>query len=216
MKITSLENPLVKHFIKLREKRSYREEHNSILVASEKLINELSQTVKPKKILTEASEAVFRKITGQKSPSNIVAEFPLPTPSSLRSLNHVLVLDAVQDPGNLGTLLRTALALGWEGVLFLEGCSDPFNEKAFSASRGALFRLPFAFGGLDLIDAPLLVASLDGVKPSYRKRCALVLGNEGSGSTVLGEKVSISHKGDMESLNVAAAGSILMYALNDG
>lgn len=216
MKITSLDNPLVKHFVKLRCKKSYREEHNSLLVASKKLIDELSQVVEPKKVLTEASEAVFCKITGQKSPEMIVAEFPLPEPSSLSGLDHLLVLDAVQDPGNLGTLVRTALALGWDGVLFLEGCCDPFNEKAFSASRGALFRLPFAFGSLDLIDTPILVADLEGVKPEYRKRCALVLGNEGSGSSIAGEKVTIPHKGEMESLNVAAAGSILMYALNDG
>ena len=216
MKITSLDNSLVKHFMKLRTKSSYREEHNSVLVASKKLVEELSALVKPKNVLTEASDAVFKKITNQSSPEGIVAEFPLPKPSSLKGLDHVLVLDRIQDPGNLGTLVRTALALGWQGVLFLEGCCDPFNEKAFSASRGALFRLPFAFGGLDAVDAPLVVADLEGEEPTPKKRCALVLGNEGSGSTVEGDRVSISHKGEMESLNVAAAGSILMYTLAHG
>lgn len=216
MKITSLDNPLVKHFVKLRTKSSYREEHNSVLVASKKLVDELSALVSPKKVLTQAPEAIFKKITGQNSPEAVVAEFERPKPSCLLGLDHILVLDRIQDPGNLGSLVRTALALGWQGVLFLEGCCDPFNEKAFSASRGALFRLPFAFGGLDEIDAPLLVADLEGQEPTFQKRCALVLGNEGSGSTIEAPKISIPHKGEMESLNVAAAGSILMYTLAHG
>ncbi|GJP35598.1 hypothetical protein CLOM_g20096 [Closterium sp. NIES-68] len=61
-------------------------------------------------------------------------------------LSRVLVLDGVQDPGNLGTLLRTALAFDWRGVFLLPGCCDPFNDKALRASRGVLFRLPVAVG----------------------------------------------------------------------
>ena len=156
---------------------------------------------------------VFRKITGQPSPEGVVAEFPLPKPSSLKGLDYVLVLDRVMDPGNMGMLLRSALALGFEGVLFLEGCVDPFNEKALAAARGALFRLPYCFGTLDDIDAPLLVADLEGAPLAFQKRCALVLGNEAQGSQIEAPKVSIPHKGEMESLNVAAAGSILMYGI---
>jgi len=213
MEITSLDNPLVKHFVKLRTQRSYREENNSLLVTSKKLVEELRCHSTPKRILDEASEAVFKKITGQPSPEGIAAEFSMPPPSSLMGLDYVLVLDRVMDPGNMGMLLRSALALGFEGVLFLEGCCDPFNEKALSAARGALFHLPYRFGTLEDIDAPLLVADLEGEPPSFQKRCALVLGNEAQGSDISAAKVTIPHKGAMESLNVAAAGSILMYNL---
>ncbi|MCH9611011.1 MAG: 23S rRNA (guanosine-2'-O-)-methyltransferase RlmB [Chlamydiales bacterium] len=216
MKITSLDNPLVKHYVKLREKRRYREEHNSILVASKKLVEELSADFERKSCIDDASEAVFRKVTGHGAPGDLVAEFEMPKPSSLSGLDFILVLDGVQDPGNLGMLLRTALALGWQGVLFLEGCCDPFNEKALSASRAALFYLPFAFGDLSEIEAPILVADLKGEAPTRQSGCALVLGNEGSGPRVEGRRVSIPQSGKMESLNVAAAGSILMYSLTHG
>ena len=203
----------MKHFVKLRDQRRYREESGSFVVFSKKLIEELSHFCPPKTVLKEASSAVFRKITQQSSPEGIAAEFPLPSPSSLLGLDYLLVLDAVADPGNLGMLLRSALALGWQGVLLLEGCVDPFNPKAISAARSALFHLPYRFGTIEEIDAPLLVADLQGERPTYQKRCALVLGNESQGPSIKGPKVSIPQRGEMESLNVAAAGSILMYTL---
>lgn len=216
MKITSLNNPLVKHFVKLREKKQYREEHHSVLVASKKLIDEISKEVSPKRILQEATPQVFKKITNQPSPEGIVAEFPLPEPSSLEGLDWVLVLDRVTDPGNMGSLLRTALALGWQGVLFLPGCVDPFCEKVISASRGALFFLPFCFGELH-IALPLVIADTKGKPLSPLKRCALVLGNEANGVSpdIEGEKICIPQKGQMESLNVAVAGGIMMYGLKN-
>lgn len=93
----------------------------------------------------------MRKLTGLDSVSAamLAAEVALPEQADLLSarpgqLSRVLVLDGIQDPGNLGTLLRTALALGWEAVVLVNGCCDPFNDKALKASRGAVFRLPLA------------------------------------------------------------------------
>lgn len=212
MKITSLTNPLVKHFVKLRTKKRYREEHNSVVVASKKLVEELSRHTAPKVVVTDASEAVFQKMTGQKAPEGVVAEFPLPAPSKLGG-NYILVLDRITDPGNLGTLLRTALALSWDGVLLLPGCTDPFNEKAFTASRGALFKLPYAYGSVDQLSLPILVAAPKGTPFSPCKKCALVLGNEAHGSEVKGELITIPQSNEMESLNVAIAGGILMHGL---
>lgn len=63
-----------------------------------------------------------------------------------RQLQRLLALEGVQDPGNLGTLMRTAIAFGWDGVFLLPGCCDPFNDKAVRASRGGVFRLPMASG----------------------------------------------------------------------
>ncbi|GIL51885.1 hypothetical protein Vafri_7793, partial [Volvox africanus] len=91
-----------------------------------------------------------------------VCSAPARTASPVR----LLVLDGVQDPGNLGTLARSALAFGWGGLFLLHGCCDPFNEKAVRASRGALLRLPLAAGSLEELrdaarEAELLLLSAD-------------------------------------------------------
>ncbi|GLI63703.1 hypothetical protein VaNZ11_006752, partial [Volvox africanus] len=87
-------------------------------------------------------------------------------PARTASPVRLLVLDGVQDPGNLGTLARSALAFGWGGLFLLHGCCDPFNEKAVRASRGALLRLPLAAGSLEELqdaarEAELLLLSAD-------------------------------------------------------
>ncbi|DBB06561.1 TPA: hypothetical protein ACH3X1_012100 [Trebouxia sp. C0004] len=80
-----------------------------------------------------------------------VAEVDMPkfadlSDANITSLQRLLVLERLQDPGNLGTLLRTAVALGWEACFLLPGCCDPFNDKALKAGRGAAFKLPIAKG----------------------------------------------------------------------
>ena len=150
--IASLHNPFVKHLVKLREDKKYREEHRSVLISGSTLVREISATNPPKHVFfdrsTESiengipvSHAVLKKITGLPSPEPIAAEFPLPHPSSLVGLAPILALDAIRDPGNLGTLIRTALALGWSGIYLLPTCVDFFHEKVIRASRGAAFRL---------------------------------------------------------------------------
>lgn len=203
------------------------------------------------------TEGVMAKITGLESvgPSTLAAEVELPPLADFESwrpgqLKRLLALERCQDPGNLGTLLRTALALGWDGVFLFPGCADHFNEKAMRASRGACFKLPVASGSLedwrrvaDHHGLACIAADLDRSSNSARDsgysqeernsgnnggnnalaelanaRISLVLGSEGQGLSpaVLREcqPVSIPMIGDMESLNVAAAGAILMWALS--
>ncbi len=131
------------------------------------------------------SEPVFAKITGLQSVQGIgaAAEVDLPHDAQLSSmakgtLRRLLVLDGVQDPGNLGTLLRTALALGWQAVYLLEGCCDPFNDKAVRASRGASFRIPLTHGDWDGLQA--LVDRHDMVAVAAQPR-AEVVGVRGMG-----------------------------------
>jgi len=188
--------------------------------------------IPPKCIFTEkpyplphtlVSKSVMKKITALTSPEGIAAEFPLPHPSSLERKAPLLALERINDPGNMGTLIRTALALGWEGVFFLPGCVDPFHEKVIRSSRGALFHLPWKQGGWDELKKLNLIPytadiegrSLSEVKPE--KELLLLLSNEAQGISEegkrFGQKITIPMSGKMESLNVAISGAIMMYVL---
>ena len=138
----------------------------------------------------------------------------------------VLVLDAVQDPGNLGTLVRSAEALGAAGVIALPGTVDAWNPKAIRAAMGASFRLPILHVGWAAASAWLrregfriLAADVGGAAPPAGvERAALVMGNEGGGIShpVLADAdqvVGIPLRGRAESLNVAAAAAILLHEL---
>ncbi|PKI61452.1 hypothetical protein CRG98_018135 [Punica granatum] len=125
------------------------------------------------------------------------------------SLHRILVLDGIQDPGNLGTLLRSAVAFNWGGVFLLPGCCDPFNDKALRASRGASFQLPIVSG---------YWTHLVSLKIEFGMRpLCLVLGSEGRGLSEKSESecelVSIPMTGKFESLNVSVAGGIFMFVL---
>ncbi|MDB4949355.1 MAG: hypothetical protein JWM27_2004 [Gemmatimonadetes bacterium] len=161
-------------------------------------------------------------------PPGIPVDSPRPSgsPASGEAPSAIVVLDAVQDPGNLGTLLRTAEALGAAGAVLLPGTVDAWNPKAVRAAMGASFRLPVVEVGWDALEPWLrargfavLAAAGEGALLGERPvRAALVLGNEGAG---VGDEtrrradrlVGIPLRGRAESLNVAAAGAILLHEL---
>ena len=139
----------------------------------------------------------------------------------------LLVLDAVQDPGNVGTMLRTALALGASGVVALKGTAELTNPKVLRGSMGAAFRLPAAAAHVDEFLAwakargvEVIVAAADGAPLGRWRRgpapIALVVGNEGAGvgpalAAVAARRVAIPLASTVESLNVAVAAGILLY-----
>jgi TrmH family RNA methyltransferase len=139
----------------------------------------------------------------------------------------ILVLAGLQDPGNVGTLLRSAEAFGATGVLLLPGAANPWNPKALRASAGSAFRVPAIHAtepeALNLFDRhriPAIAAvARSGVavtKAPLAGPCALLIGNEGVGlSKILvsaaKHRVTIPTPGDVESLNAAIAGSLLLY-----
>ncbi|WCJ32011.1 tRNA/rRNA methyltransferase (SpoU) family protein [Euphorbia peplus] len=150
----------------------------------------------------------------------------------------VLVLEGIQDPGNLGTLIRSAVAFRWDGIFLLPGCCDPFNSKALKASRGASFQVPIVSGSWNHLEAlkeefqMRMVAghpaSDDEAKPVSELTkgfveslgdtpLCLVLGNEGQGLSEKAiaecELLSIPMARNYESLNVAVAGGIFLYML---
>ncbi|MBW3573216.1 MAG: RNA methyltransferase [Gemmatimonadetes bacterium] len=180
----------------------------------------------------EAGERELAELADTETPQGILAVARIPS-AGLDDLAVdadpavILVLDAVQDPGNFGTLARTAEALGAAGVVALPGTVDAWNPKAVRAAMGSTFRLPVASVDWDAL-APWLssrglatLAAAAGGEPLPEprpRRAALVLGNEGAG---IGDQtraradrvVGIPLRGRAESLNVAAAGAILLYEL---
>jgi TrmH family RNA methyltransferase len=241
--ITSLQNPMIKHFVKLRQNGDYRHEHQTAVIEGPKLIREVcaekpakviiayDESYIPQDVQTDelliVSEDIMHKISGVQSSEGIIAEVELPKPASLEQKHFVIAIDGVSDPGNLGTILRTALALGWEGVFILPDSCDPFNEKALRASRGAVFRLPTAFGTwadlkklIENNQFTPLVADLSGTELAKLKipeKMILVLSNEAHGVSAdarsVCQPITIPMPGIMESLNVSVAGGILMYNL---
>lgn len=140
-----------------------------------------------------------------------------------------LLLDAVQDPGNVGTLIRAAAAFACDGVVALDGTADPWGAKAVRASAGAVFQVPVHLIGAgdspavaSALPAPLLAAEMGGSDPRAHAgaQWTLVVGNEGAGirSELLEAaeaSVAVPMPGGVESLNAAVAGAILLYALSD-
>ncbi|NJP39505.1 RNA methyltransferase [Oscillospiraceae bacterium HV4-5-C5C] len=140
-----------------------------------------------------------------------------------------LVLDRLQDPGNVGTLIRTAAAFAFSGVLFMNGTASPYESKALRASMGAIFRIPLTFfrtpadcvAFLKERQALLYAADLNGTpsrRLSWQLPAALVIGNEGNGVCreflqLADCCVRIPQVPEIESLNAAAAGAILCYEL---
>ncbi|NGX26519.1 MAG: 23S rRNA (adenosine(1067)-2'-O)-methyltransferase [Chlamydiae bacterium] len=231
--INSLQHPIVKTFVKLRNSRKFRYEKKQVVLAGRKLISEaktLDILLVKKNFphsfqaheIFHVNDAILKKVTGLETPEPIAAIAPMPDWEIVTKKNWILILDQINDPGNLGTLLRTALALGWEGAFLTENCVDPYNDKALRAAKGATFRLPMQMGSeeeLYKLDQNILVADTSGKPLTALKKLehtALILGNEATGvSKILKDRfstVSIPIK-QMESLNVAAAGAILLYTL---
>jgi RNA methyltransferase, TrmH family len=229
--ITSLQHPLVKKLVKLRESRSFREEEGTALIVGETVVKEVSSRCKIKTLMTpeHASKEVLQKIIGHKTDDLVAAEVILPRPADLKKSQLIVLLDGLGDPGNVGTIFRTALALGWDGVFMITGSADPYNDKALRSSRGAPLLLPWKEGSWE--DAKLflkeskrqvVVADTQGEtlsKMKFSSPLLLVLGHETRGPSkealLLGKPVTIPMKGEMESLNVASAASILLYHIHE-
>lgn len=204
--------------------------------------------------LVRVSSLVMEKLSGVESAESIKAVALMRIPSTFYNVDdetddrdcrrwfasphRILVLDGIQDPGNLGTLLRSAAAFNWDGVFLLPGCCDPFNDKALRASRGASFQLSLVLGrwsNLETLRNEFQMKLLAGhpesnmgqklvsnLSPSFVDSLAnvpvcLVLGSEGRGLSEepesLCELVSIPMAGKFESLNVSVAGGIFLYML---
>ena len=229
MLITSLSHPLVKHLKKLRINKSYRDEKKRIIITSLSLIKELISiiTIKtlvshqevslPAEIKVTMPKNLTKKILGFDTTDGFIAEIEMPLFQDISSKEKVLILDNINIPGNLGSILRSAHAMKFDGVYLLNNCCDPFNDKALRAAKIATFDLPLSLGplpkNLNLYATAMKGTPLNEVK--FQRPFGIIIGNEGHGITpeLMKELTTITipmHE-KAESLNVSAASAIVMY-----
>lgn len=180
--------------------------------------------------IEEVDERTFKQLSGTETPQGVLAVVEPPKFELDEILPRpgfpVLVVDGVQDPGNLGAMLRTAFGLGAPGVFLLQETADPSNSKVLRAGMGATFRLPVVRvtdgelnRWIERHRLTLWVAEADG-KPlnmqSPPEKLAILVGNEGAGvrqevARLAQRRVAIPLANGVESLNVAVAAGILLY-----
>ena len=174
------------------------------------------------------SARVLEAVTDTKTPQGILALCRMPDTGSLSDLPLIAALENVQDPGNVGTVLRTMDAIGNAGVLLSRECADVFAPKTLRATMGAVFRVPVwiaedlraALEALKKRDYRLMAGALDGTpfyeRPADAEHTCLLIGNEGQGLTpetaaLAQQKVRLPMPGQAESLNAAVACAVMAY-----
>ncbi len=222
--ISSMANKKIKDYKKLLKKK-YRREFKLFLVEGINLVEEAKSKAEVVDILTMNPEKegiilapfIYKRLTETESPQDIMAVVKMPAPKELGK--RVLALDGVQDPGNVGTLIRTAVAFGFTDVI-VKG-ADMYSAKTIRSSQGAIFKINLIqtnditkfFDGKQVIGAMLDKAAVSYHEVKKSDDFILVLGNEGQGISEevqksLTDKVYIPI--EFESLNVASAGAILI------
>ena len=242
--ITSVKNQTIKNWAKLKQKK-YRREQSSFIVEGEHLVEEAinSDWQVETIVVSEGYEStfdlqnqevryvsnhVFESLAETKTPQGILAIVKMKLFTDYAT-NRVLLLDAVQDPGNLGTIIRTADAAGFDAIILGEGTVDLYNDKVIRASQGSIFHLPIIEADLSRkIDqlkesnVTICTSTLEEAVPvqtvDWPEKVALIVGNEGAGvNHLLIEKsdllVRIPIYGQAESLNVSIAAGIMMYQM---
>ena len=251
--ITTTANPTVKRLKALSESRGRREQ-NAFLVEGGVMIREaLASGLTPLTAISEedspllgelaragadvklCARHVLENVCDTKTPQGICAAFTLPADTEMPpKARFLLALDGVQDPGNMGTILRTADAAGFEGAYLSPLCADVYSPKVQRSAMGSGFRvptrrlpLPEKLASLQKEGWRVVVSALDGL-PLYENesraagdRLILVIGNEAKGVTkevqaMADIRLKIPMRGRAESLNAAVAAGILMYELTKG
>lgn len=244
--IMSIQNGKVKKWKKLQKKRG-RDKEQQFLIEGHHLVEEavksdwnISEIILREDInmpnewqtfkCTSVTHEVFDVITETEHPQGVAAVIEMKE-QKWESYERVLILDAIQDPGNLGTLIRTADAAGFDAVVAGKGTVDPFNDKVLRSTQGSIFHIPLFQGELEEWLPKLQKENYSVWATSLRNATSyqelqpvspigLIVGNEGSGVqesyvNMATERVSIPIYGQAESLNVAIAAGVLMYYLRN-
>ncbi len=167
---------------------------------------------------------VLEAMCDTSTPQGVCAAVETPASIDAFPAGMLVALDTVQDPGNLGTIIRTADAMGASALLFSDGCADPYSPKALRAAMGSTYHVPLWRGGLyDALQAlkrdgyTLLCGHLHGSErlPAPGEKCVIVIGNEGNGVSeeiaALCTLVKLPMYGRAESLNASMAAGLMMY-----
>ena len=234
--ITSASNNTIKALIKLKQKK-YRDETGYYLVEGEHLVEEAMKAkqveclISTKDITSDlpiivVSNEVMSKLSFTKSPQSIMAKCKIKKEKKLIDGKRYLILDDLQDPGNIGTLIRTALAFSIDQVILSNNCVDLYNDKLLRSMQGANFHISCIYDDLKTVISTLkknnvkiigsaLENGQDIKQIKIREKMAFVVGNEGNGMNkdILQECDYVGYIpiNTIESLNVAIAGSIMMY-----
>lgn len=241
MEIISLQNERVKNWLKLKEKK-YRDETNTFLVEGNHLVEEAIKYGKVKEIilLNEmeynsdlpvyfVAKEIIGKLSSQVTPANIFAVVEKLTEQEYT--NKILILDQIQDPGNLGTIIRSASAFGFGTILCSLDTVDLYNEKVIRSTEGMFFGLnilkrdlereiaflkenKYTIYGTNVLNGK----ELDTVKP--KEKMAIIIGNEGKGMNpcfqkFIDEFIYIPMNSKCESLNAGVSASIIMYEMRN-
>lgn len=254
--ITGFSNPAVKHLRGLREKK-HRKAAGQFLAEGLRLLTDARECGKLPEILVmatgreahplltaleadvlaaggevlEMDEDILAKVTGKDNPqavAGVFAEFDTSLTALDRSSAKIwLVAQALRDPGNLGTMLRTGDAVGAGGLILIDDCADPFSVEAVRASMGAIFTqqlaqarwdefLPWLRSGAGQLVAASLRDALPYRGAPYAAPCFLMVGNESRGlpedyEMACDLRVTMPMKGRADSLNAAVAAAVLAY-----
>lgn len=251
--ITSKENQIYRHCVRLAS-RKYRQKYGQYLIEGEKLLQEAVNTGQILKIAVmtksredfaaaehlpcetvRAEDRLFSQMAQTESSQGILAvvEKKEYDEAAFRrrireKKGNVILLDRLQDPGNIGTIIRTADAAGYSGVMTIKGTADLFSPKIVRAAAGSLFRMPVfsadspkeAVRILEAEEKMIAAAGFETETLYYEakldRNVGLIIGNEGNGISeeLMGmahQIVKIPMSGEMDSLNAAVAAGILMY-----
>lgn len=252
MAITSTKNPNVKHLRSLMTSRQARRHERLFVLEGVRLFEEalksnaeiaiavynpeqlaatergraLLQAISTRRAMHEAPAEVLAAVSDTVTPQGIIAAVAwLEREPELHGIQ--LVLDAVQDPGNVGTLLRSAEATSISQVICITGTADVYSPKVVRSAMGAHFRLPIVqdigwdeapalLVGADNVYAAVVGASMPYYAADWRQPSAIIVGNEANGVSEAGlavatKPISIPMAAAVESLNAAVAGSVIMF-----
>lgn len=244
MAITSLENEKIKYYYKLQKKK-YRDLYNEFIVEGEHLVLEAYKKGCLKEVLLLEDEAlpidveqievtydILKKITTLNTPPKMIGLCEKNIDTTIGK--KILVIDEVQDPGNMGTIIRSAVAFNIDTIVIGDNTVDVFSPKVVRATQGMIFHVPIVFYSIDKLipilkklNIPLLATyvkygeEVKNLTKKEKETFALIIGNEGSGVNPkyleLSDKfIYIPMNEVVESLNVGVATSIILYEMDKG
>ena len=227
--ITSVQNQLIKDLLAKKSEKNIICLDNQKLKANCKLIKILSTSQNDDDYHIQVSENVLKKFTNTVTSQGIVALLEFDYMELKPPQNNFLILDNVQDPGNVGTLIRSAVGANFLDIYLLD-CANVCSDKVIRSTMGAIFKCnvyKIDKSHVDKIKSwqkKIYVADMNGqniYKQSFEKGIGVIIGNEGHGVSqelrnIATNLISLPMQNNLESLNAGVSGSIIMYQINYG